>query len=215
MVLNHLVARGAAQWVDENTIGMCPIDQIDFSDDDIEIVEKIIMRKKIIHGAPRFTKTKMKVIVLRRNGKRKFEEILMDVLDSLLECSDEAVSIPIVEATVGIKYDTAKRMLEIIELVTNSGMLRRICERPRRYMWLKRESDLEIIARAFFRRLLREEVISIDDFASRYMISTETVNKAFQLLVSRKVAKWCSNRTICLCPINHFFDISKASKKIF
>ncbi len=147
--------------------------------------------------------------------RRRIFEIIEEVLGALKEASDEAITIPMIAEMVGIKYETAKRVLELIEIATNAGILMRIRDKPRRYIWVRRETDLEALAGAFFGILLQDGKITIEDMEKRYGLDGDSIRIAFQYLVDQKMAKWVDERTLCLLPLTEYIDLTtKDGKKV-
>ncbi len=210
-IFQHLVDENMARWIDNETLGLFPLEHyLDLSDDETRIIRKVVRRRKKIKQRDVIVEERIEVVFLRRRGRRRFTDILNDVLDALLECSDGAVSISDIGAMVGIRYETARRVLSVIEVVTNSGVLRRVYDRPRKYVWAGREPDEELFARAFFRRLIREGRISVGDFSGRFCVDKEYVRRIFQRLVDKKLAEWSTDDSIILVPSLSQYDFGGA-----
>jgi len=141
-------------------------------------------------------------------ARRNIFEIVEDILDALKELSDEAITIPMIVEMTGIKYETVRRVLELIEIITNAGILKRLQDRPRKYMWVRRETDLEVLAGAVFGILLQDGKVTVEDVARRFGLDENTIGVVFQYLVDEKMARWADENTLCLLPLTEYIDLT-------
>ncbi len=140
--------------------------------------------------------------------RRSIFEIVEEVLGALKEASDEAITIPMIAEMTGIKYESVRRALELIEMITNAGILMRIQDRPRKYIWVRRETDLEALAGAFFGVLLQDGKITVEDMERRFGLDGDSVRMVFQYLVDEGMARWVDEHTLGLLPISEYIDLT-------
>jgi len=140
--------------------------------------------------------------------RRKIFDIVEEVLGALKEASDDVITIPMIAEMTGMKYETVRRVLDLIEIITNAGILRRLQDRPRRYMWIRRETDLEALAGAFFGILLQDGRITIEDMARRFGLGNDTIRIVFRYLVDEKMAEWVDENTLSLLPLTEYIDLT-------
>ncbi|MGQ4891471.1 MAG: hypothetical protein ACP6IP_03180 [Candidatus Njordarchaeia archaeon] len=123
-------------------------------------------------------------------GRRSLNEIVDNIIEGLYALQDEPFGVAELASAASIKYDTAKRMLDIMEKLYNAGFLIRVKERPRVFMWIPNRDMEDLMAQKFFQVLVLKETLTLRELVEDYGLDEEEGEKILKLLVDRGVAKW-------------------------
>ncbi len=149
-------------------------------------------------------------------GKRSFIEVLDALLDGLDTLHDEPFTIPELISASGLKGETARKLLDIIEKIQRRGFLLRVKNNPRIYMWIPNRSIEELLAMKFFQILMIKESLTLEELEEKYGLSPENAEKIMRLLVDRKLARWAGQDIVALYPLDYYLNLaSKESDEFY
>ena len=152
-------------------------------------------------------------------GKRSFPEVIDKLLEGLDSLHDEPFTISELVSASGLRYETVKRAIEILEKLYKRGFLLRVKDKPKRFIWVPSRSISEILAYKFFQVLLIKERISVDDLKREYGLEEEDARKILNILTEMGLARWIEEDAIGMLPLKHYLNmeepINKLTKKSF
>ncbi|GEM_PF-4773854 len=140
-------------------------------------------------------------------GRKRFDEVLNAVLEALETFKDENFTITQLAREANIKFETAKKVLEFIEKITNSGMLHRVNDNPRIYRWVPHLDVFDVIVTKAFRILLDRERLSVDDIKRFLGLDERTAYRILETLVNEELARWIDEDAVGLLPLKHYLKL--------
>jgi len=151
-------------------------------------------------------------------GRRSTREVWIDVLRALNSMNFQQFTASELSNMTGIKYETIKRILWIIELISRFGCLYRVKDRPRTYIWIPHENTSSALKNLAIRKLLTNETLSISELAKELSIDRKFAKKILNSIVDDGLAKWIDRETIIsvLPPINDVrpIDLEKPFERL-
>jgi len=146
-------------------------------------------------------------------GKRSFGEVLDEILDALDSLHDYPFSIPELADAAGIRYETAKRVLGLLEKIYQRGYLLRVRDRPRMYVWVPKRDLDEVLTYKFFQILMIKEVLSVEDLEREYGLNEEQAEKILKMLVDKGLARWIDEEKIGVLPLTQYLNLTEEDRE--
>jgi len=141
-------------------------------------------------------------------GRRSFLEVIDSLLEGLDTLHDEPFTITELASASGLRYETVKRILEILEKLYQRGILLRVKKKPKLYIWVPNRSISEILAYKFFQILLIKERLDIEILKREYGLSEEDARKILELLVREGLARWIEEDAVGLLPLKYYLNLN-------
>jgi len=146
-------------------------------------------------------------------GRRSFLEVIDKLLEGLDALHDEPFTIMELVSASGLRYETVKRVLEILEKLYSRGTLLRVKDKPRPlYIWIPNRSISEVLAYKFFQILLIKERLSVEDLKREYGLNEEDARKILELLIEKELARWIDEDAVGLLPLSYYLKLPEKAK---
>jgi len=146
-------------------------------------------------------------------GRRSFLEVIDKLLEGLDALHDEPFTIMELVSASGLRYETVKRVLEILEKLYERGILLRVKDRPKPlYIWVPNRSISEVLAYKFFQILLIKERLSVEDLKREYGLNEEDARKILELLIEKELARWIDEDAVGLLPLSYYLKLPEKAK---
>lgn len=129
-------------------------------------------------------------------GRRRTEEAWMDILKALNSMGYRRFTASELSALTRVKYETVRRILALMALVSQCGSLYRIKNRPQTYIWIPHKSPSYTLKSIVIRRLLINETVSIDELSTEFNINRKFAKKILDSIVKEGLAEWIERKTI-------------------
>ena len=135
------------------------------------------------------------------------------MLEGLDALHDEPFTIMELVSASGLRYETVKRVLEILEKLYERGILLRVKDRPKPlYIWVPNRSISEVLAYKFFQILLIKERLSVEDLKREYGLNEEDARKILELLIEKELARWIDEDAVGLLPLSYYLKLPEKAK---
>ena len=122
-------------------------------------------------------------------AKKSFHEIIEKVIDALFTLRDEPFGISELASAADIKYETAKKILNLMEKLYKAGYLKRIKEKPALYMWLPERDIDDLLVEKFGQILILNETLTTRELVEDYGLSREKAEEIMNNLVEKGIAR--------------------------
>ena len=146
-------------------------------------------------------------------AKRSIEEIIDSIIEGLQALQDEPFGVSELASAANIKYETAKKMLKLMEKLYNAGYLKKIKEKPALYIWLPNRSIDDLLVQKFSQILLLNETLTLRELEEEYGLTTEQAEKIMKLLVEKGFAKWIDIDRIAARSISNYIKQQEKRKE--
>ncbi len=146
-------------------------------------------------------------------AKKSLIEIIDSIIEGLYALQDEPFGVAELSSAAGIKYDTAKRMLEIMEKLYKAGFLIRVKERPKMFMWIPNRDMDDLLIQKFFQVLVLKETLTIRDLMEDYGLDEEESEKILKLLVDKGLARWIDVDRVGIKRLSKYIKESEEKKE--
>jgi len=146
-------------------------------------------------------------------GRRSFLEVIDKLLEGLDALHDEPFTIMELVSASGLRYETVKRVLEILEKLYSRGTLLRVKDKPRSlYIWIPNRSISDVLAYKFFQILLIKERLGVEDLKREYGLNEEDARKILELLIEKELARWIDEDAVGLLPLSYYLKLPEKAK---
>ena len=121
--------------------------------------------------------------------KKSVYEIIDKVIEALYTLRDEPFGVSELASAAGIKYETAKKILNLMEKIYKAGYLQKVKEKPVMYMWLPNRDLDELLIQKFGQILMLNETLTIKELIDDYGLAEEQAEKIMDNLVKKGLAR--------------------------
>ncbi len=145
--------------------------------------------------------------------KKSIYEIIDKVIEALFTLRDEPFGISELASAADIKYETAKKILNLMEKLYKAGYLKRIKEKPALYMWLPERDLDDLLVEKFGQILLLNETLTIRELVEDYGLSEEKAEEILNKLVEKGIARRIDIDRIALKSLANIIKQKEQEKK--